>query len=166
MWKQEVIRVFALVVALIIGPALAAEKSVDSGNPYDNSRKTAKETAKPKAENTAKISAEDCARLIEHRPRDDVAYKPGVDVDGKPVTPADTSSAYRNLGNLSNVEFDIAFSPLKGAAAGRFGETSMSAGRIAYDINTGNMTFNGRPLNDPDKALIAKRCREKLRQNR
>jgi len=113
---------------------------------------------------TVKISADDCARLVAHKPRADVAYKPGVDVDGKYVAAADTNSTYAAINAPTKVEFDIAFNPLHAALAGRLSETSLSIGRVSYDIDSGAMTYNGKPLSDPDKVTLGKRCRDKLNQ--
>ncbi len=104
--------------------------------------------------------------MVEHQPRADVAYKPGVDVHGDPVAPADVSGQYSAIKPPSTVEFDIAFNPLHAALANRLSETSLSLGRVSYDINSGEMTYNSKPLSDPDKVHLSQRCREKLNQNK
>ncbi len=155
-------------VVVITGLIMPANAVVaQEGNPFKNSTTPAQAT-KPTPSNTGsttvKISAEDCARLVAHKPRADVAYKPGVDVHGKPVTSADTDPSYAGLKAPKTVEFDIAFSPLHAALANRFAETKLSIGRVRYDINSGEMTFNGKPLSDTDKVTLGKRCREKMKQ--
>ncbi len=110
------------------------------------------------AETKVKLSARDCKRLIEHQAAADVNYKPGVDVRGRKVVGADLDSEMK-LKLPSTVEFDIAFNPLKGTSATRFGETSAGVGRVKYDIGKNSFTFNGEPMNDKALAELAKKCR-------
>lgn len=95
-----------------------------------------------------------------------MAYKPGVDVDGDKVTPADLANPYSAIQPPAKVEFDIAFNPLHAAIAHRFGETKLSLGRVAYDINTGEMAFNGKPLSKGDKSQLAAGCRQRLKRSK
>jgi hypothetical protein len=108
------------------------------------------------------ISGEDCARLVEHRPRADVEFKPGVDVRGRPVAPADLPGSRMKYKLPKTIEFDIEFNPLKGETRTRFGETTVTVGRVKYDIGKRTFTFNGEPLSDPALADLARKCREIL----
>jgi hypothetical protein len=67
------------------------------------------------------------------------------------------------------LEFDIAFNPLNGAAATKFGQTSPSVGKICYDINRRKITFNGQPIGGADLADLADlaaKCREILKSGK
>ena len=57
-------------------------------------------------------------------------------------------------------EFDIAFNPLKGSSKNKFAETSLSVGKIRYDINRRKITFDGQPLANDDLAVLAAKCKE------
>jgi hypothetical protein len=111
-----------------------------------------------------RISRRDCLNLVEYRPDPDVAYRPGLDVRGKPVVPADLPGSSMAVRLPDQVEFDISFNPLKGKSRRRFGQTELYVGTVRYDLTTGEATFNGNPLTNPEKDEIARRCREVLRR--
>ena len=111
-----------------------------------------------------RIPRADCLALVPHQPDPDVAYKPGVDVRGRPVAPADLPGSRLRVDLPDQVEFDVSFSPLRGAAGNRFGDTELYVGTVRYNLKTGEATLNGVPLSDPQKAEIAARCREVLRR--
>jgi hypothetical protein len=109
-----------------------------------------------------RIPRADCLALVPHQPAPDVAYRPGVDVRGRPVAPADLPGSTLQVEVPDQVEFEVSFSPLRGAAGGRFGDTELYVGTVRYNLKTGEATLNGVPLSDPQKAEIAARCREVL----
>jgi len=109
-----------------------------------------------------KMSGKDCRRLIQDRARADVNYKPGVDVRGRKVRSANVKSSH-GIKLPRTIEFDIAFNPLKGTSASRFGETSASVGKVKYDMNKGTFTFNGQPIGDREQAKLARACRKTAR---
>jgi len=106
----------------------------------------------------AKITGRDCKRLLQHQARSDVKFKPGLDVRGRKVAGADLNNNIK-LKLPSTVEFNIAFNPLKGSAASRFGETSAGVGRVKYDMNKNSFTFNGQPMNARAIGTLAKQCK-------
>jgi len=110
------------------------------------------------ADTKVKVSGRDCKRLVQHQASSDVNYKPGVDVRGRRVAGADLAGGIK-LKLPKTVEFDIAFNPLKGTAATRFGETSSGVGKVKYDIGKNAFTFNGEPMNDKAVAELARKCR-------
>ena len=110
-----------------------------------------------------RIPRRDCQKLVEYQPDPSVAYSPGVDVRGKSVAPADLPGSGMTVQLPEQIEFDISFNPLKGAARRRFGNTELYVGTVGYDLKTGEATFNGVPLSNPEKDEIARRCREVLR---
>jgi hypothetical protein len=106
------------------------------------------------------ISKKDCARVVEHVPSDDVAYKAGVDAHGRAVKPADLPGSTLQVPLPDVLEFDIAFNPLKGNSKSKFAETSLSVGKIRYDINRRKITFDGQPLANDNLAVLAAKCKE------
>ena len=38
----------------------------------------------------------------------------------------------------------------------------MAVGKVRFDILTGALTLNGQPLTDPDQAMLARVCQERL----
>ena len=110
------------------------------------------------AETVIRIPRADCARLVEHRPMPDVAFKPGVDVRGKRVAPADLPGGNLRIEPPRQVEIEISFNPLRGGAGNRFGSSELIVGRVHFDLETGEATFNGKPLTDPEAAELARKC--------
>jgi hypothetical protein len=110
-----------------------------------------------------RIPREDCRRLVEHRPDPGAAYQPGKDVRGKPVAPADVPGGLR-LEPAEEVEFDISFNPLRGRSGDRFSGTELYVGTIRFNLQTGEATFNGAPLTDPEQAELARKCQDVLRR--
>ena len=158
-----------LVAFLITNNAVAAEKN----NPFTNKEQPTAQgfgatysapLDSGSTSSTVKITAEDCARLVAHKRQADVTFRAGVDVDGNYVTPADVSSSNVAINVPSKVEFDIAFNPLDKNLAGKVSKTSLSIGRVSYNIDSGAMSYNGKPLSIPDKVMLGQRCREKLSQ--
>ena len=112
------------------------------------------------------ITPKDCARVVDHVPASDVEFKAGVDAHGRPVAPADLAGSALKVPLPDVLEFDIAFNPLSGAAATKFGETSLSVGKIRYDINRRKITFNGQPIGSDDLAVLAEKCRKLLKSGK
>lgn len=110
------------------------------------------------AETSVRIPRADCAKLVEHHPAPDVAYRPGVDVRGKPVPPADLPGSDFSAILPDHVAFDVSFNPLRGKTARRFGRSEFVVGRVRVDLRTGQTTFNGEPLTDPEQAELALKC--------
>ncbi len=111
-----------------------------------------------------RVSRKDCQSLVRYVPDPGVAYRPGVDVNGKPVAPADLPGSSIRSVLPETVEFDVSFYPLARGRGGRFDQSEMYVGTVRYDLNTGEVLFNGVPLTDPEKDEMAQRCRAALRQ--
>jgi hypothetical protein len=110
-----------------------------------------------------RIPRVDCQRMVEHRPDPGIDYKPGRDVRGKAVPPADLPGSGLQLEPADQVEFEISFNPLQGGSAGRFGSTELFVGTVQFDLRTGQATFNGVPLSDPEQAELSRKCSEALK---
>lgn len=115
------------------------------------------------AAETVEITDEACARAEAHVPNADVAFKPGVDVQGNAVAPADLPSR-GGIKLPQSFTIDIAV-PLKKIASSTAGkieaEASLPVGKLGVDIASGQVTFNGEPLGDPELAAIAEACRKR-----
>ncbi|MPY75266.1 MAG: hypothetical protein GEU87_13490 [Alphaproteobacteria bacterium] len=110
-----------------------------------------------------RIPRDDCRRMVEHRPDPGIDYKPGTDVRGKAVPPADLPGGGLRLEPADEVEFDISFNPLQGGQAGRFGATELFVGTVRFNLKSGEATFNGVPLSDPQQAELSRKCSAILR---
>ena len=115
-------------------------------------------TVTPVWSETVRIAKADCRRLVEHSAAPDVTFKPGIDVRGKKVAPAGGPAEPAN-GKLvpKKIEFSIALNPLRGGGA-RFGETSLGAATVRFDMKTRRATLNGQEL--------TRKCRKFLRKSK
>ena len=99
---------------------------------------------------------------MRHRPSNDVNYKPGVDAYGRAVAPADLpgSATFKTPNEITisltmdilekfGVDADSALGSLSGEA---------SFGEIKYNIGSGKMTLDGKPLGDPEVEALATAC--------
>lgn len=111
-----------------------------------------------------RVSRKDCQSLVRYVPDPDVAYKPGVDVHGRPVAPADLPGSQLQAIVPKTVEFDLSFYPLARARGGRFDQSELYVGTVRYDLDTGEVLFNGVPLTNPEKDELAHRCRQALQR--
>ncbi len=142
------------------------------------------------------ISRDDCARLVRYSKPAGVDYEEGRDVRGRPVAPADLYDApdaelphviefdlvinpvdFARRGALARRLHELGEppSPDEKAALERdiqalelspFDNTRFAVGRVRYDMLTGRLLFNGRPLTDPLAAELAARCQEIRRAGR
>lgn len=145
------------------GSDASAQSETGAGaNPFTNKGEVANPRAPRKQGGFAiRISKRDCRHLVvTHQASGDVAYKPGVDVRGNPVAPADLDGGYQWIAP-DQIEFDLAFNPLRntGLDADAFANTNVNLGTVKYDILSGRLTLNGRPLADPLLAVIESQCR-------
>lgn len=142
--------------------AMAQSGTGEGANPFTNSGEVANPRAPRKSTGiTIHLTKRQCRQVVvSHKPAADVAYKPGVDVRGNPVAPADLSGGFEWVAP-NEIEFDLAFNPLgnTGLDPDDFANTSAGVGRIKYDILSGRLTLNGRPLSDPLLAVIENQCR-------
>ena len=137
----------SLVIAVLLGTALPVPSAVQAADG-----------------NQMRIPRRDCQQLVQYRPDPGVAYKPGVDVRGRPVAPADMPGSGISVEPPDQVTFEINFDPLKGENRFRYLNPNLYVGTVVYDLSTGQATFNGVPLTDPEKDEIAERCRAALRR--
>ena len=116
------------------------------------------------------ISKQDCQRAIQHIPSPDVAYKAGVDVHGKPVVPADLPSNGNGIKLPDQIEFKYSINPTNfGLTAAQASSQSqlvtgnnsqLPVATIKYDLASGLLTVNGKPLAGNDQQGIAEECRK------
>ena len=112
---------------------------------------------------TVTVTRADCQRLVRHLPGADVAYQPGVDVQGRPVVSADLNGGSR-IRLPETFSFDIRIQPIDFVRRG-LNETTLGVGTVTFDLD-GNVSFNGVPLVEQDRAALARRCQERLNGNR
>jgi hypothetical protein len=145
----------ALMVSLMAAPAFA-----------QNANEHAGEQAGEVAVTHASVSLEDCQRLVKYTPSADVAYKPGVDVHGNAVKPAeDKPFGAIEVPQEIVIDFGIDLAGRYGfGAAGLFDATAGIA-TIKYDIGTGGLTVNGKPLLNADSQAIEAACALRLQQD-
>ncbi len=109
-----------------------------------------------------RMSRDHCRWLVEHIPADDVAYKPGVDVRGKPVKPADLNSS-ATMAIPRNVDIDLTLPHLLSDKLVRLYGRLKAEARVGYvtvDTKTGDATYNGKTLRDPETAELITFCRD------
>lgn len=116
------------------------------------------------------ISKQDCQRAIQHIPSADVAYKAGVDVHGKPVVPADLPSNGGGIKLPDQIEFKYKINPTNFASTATQAasqsqlttgnNSQMTVATIKYDLASGLLTVNGKPLSGTDQQGIAEECRK------
>jgi hypothetical protein len=111
-----------------------------------------------------RVSRKDCQKLVRYVPDPGVAYKPGVDVHGRPVAPADLPGSRIQAVLPKTVEFDVSFYPLAGHGPTRFDQSELYVGTVTYNLENGEVLFNGVPLTNPEKDELARRCRHALQQ--
>jgi len=117
------------------------------------------------------VSLEDCRRLTRHKARDDVAYKAGVDVHGNAVAPADLPSPEAlPLGAIKVpdeivIDFGLDLAGRYGFGAAAMFDATAGIATIEYDIGSGGLTFNGKPLLDEDARAIERACKLRQQQN-
>jgi len=142
--------------------ALAQSATGEGANPFTNSGEVANPRAPRKSTGfTIQLTKRQCRQVIvSHKASNDVAYEPGVDVRGNPVAPADLAGGFEWI-TPDTIEFDLAFNPLgnTGLDPDDFANTSAKVGHIKYDILSGNLTLNGRPIADPLLAILEAQCR-------
>lgn len=145
-----------------VSGALAQSETKPGANPFTNQGEIANPRAPRKGDGvTIRLTKRQCRHLVvSHKASGDVAYKPGLDVRGNPVVPADLSGGFEWI-TPDEIEFDLAFNPLgnTGLDADDFSNTNANVGTIKYDILSGRLTLNGRPLSDPLLAVIENQCR-------
>lgn len=112
------------------------------------------------------VSLEDCKRLTRHKARDDVAYTPGVDVRGKAVAPAEIQP----LGAIKVpdeivIDFGLDLAGRYGFGAAALFDATAGIATIEYDLASGGLTFNGKPLLDEDARAIERACKLRLQDN-
>ncbi len=106
------------------------------------------------------IDERDCRRAVRHVARGDVAYKPGVDVRGNPVVPADLAgtTAYKGPEKITiSLSFDLLESFGIDTGVGVL-IPEVNAGTVTYDIGSGRLEIDGKPLLDEEVAALVAAC--------
>lgn len=114
------------------------------------------------AEGNMQVDRATCARLVGHTPSADVAYRPGVDVRGRPVASADLDGEGQAspLQLPQTFETNVAMNPMDKLSTTKYANSTMSAGKVAYDTASGQVSYNGQPITSSQTAALTKACRE------
>ena len=101
-----------------------------------------------------------CRNVVRHVPSADATYRPGVDVRGKPVAPADLpSSGAIVLPEVIEIPLDIPLSQLLGPATPAWAaHVDAKLGTMTVNTRTGEVSYNGRPLQDIEAADLIAAC--------
>ena len=78
-----------------------------------------------------------------------------------PADDAVSSAAAASVSSSSNTALIAA-----NRKAQKYGSLNMSVGKVRFNIKTGALTFNGKPLTDPDQGALAEACKEILKRGR
>jgi len=113
-------------------------------------------TSKPAA--TSTITDKDCAQLADYQPSADVNYKPGVDVDGNPVAPADLTPNVVTAPKKISFDISADYAGQLGITLPAGSQALASVGKVTVDTATGEVTFNGKPVEGDAMAALKNAC--------
>lgn len=163
--------IFALFLIGIVTPAAAGD-----ANPFTNATGSGggssrevdgpavpKPDAKP--EILLRMSRKDCERLLRRVDVPGADYVPGVDVRGNKVASANLKGTLTAADILpEEIAFELALNPLASAGnaalATTFSESSASFGNVRFNLSSGSLTLNGKPLNDSTEQDMIPLCRQ------
>ena len=110
-----------------------------------------------------KISKRDCQRLARKQANASADYRPGVDVRGRKVAGADLNSGKRlKLPNTLSFDISTDLGALTGKSIGKGKIGDAKIGTVKFDINSGNMTFNGQRISGRAQAQLSAKCKQVL----
>ncbi|MCW8915448.1 MAG: hypothetical protein OQK24_06280 [Magnetovibrio sp.] len=111
----------------------------------------------------ASVKTKDCKRLMKRNARVGANYKAGVDVRGKKVKSADLDGGSNfKLPKEITIDFGLDLAGKYGISGTSGYEATAGIGTIKYDLGSGALTFNGKPMNTSDQAKIQKACAKVL----
>lgn len=101
-----------------------------------------------------------CRMLVRHYPDPGVVYQPGVDVKGRPVLPADLGLQLPLGPLLPEVVLALPLDRFAPRILKRgLGRSDVIVGRITLDPLSGDVLFNGRPMDDGRRQTVVALCR-------
>ncbi len=115
------------------------------------------------AKDKVSVSSKDCKRLA-RKGTDGAGYKAGVDARGKKVRGADLGGGSPiKLPRVLSFDINADMSKyMSDSAKEKLGDAESKVGTVKFDINSGAMTFNGKPLTGRDQAELRARCKRAL----
>ncbi|MFC3676640.1 hypothetical protein [Ferrovibrio xuzhouensis] len=151
-----------------LGPALAAEKGATAGI-------GAESTGAGEPAPVIAMSVADCRRLLAridsadilHQPDPGVNYQPGRDVDsqGRPIAPADLpGSNPLPLDGMIELPIRLPLSQLTGikVPSSIADESKLRIATVGIDPMTGQLSFNGQPLQPTAEDAVTRACRDAM----
>ena len=113
---------------------------------------------KPAANKVPVIADKDCAAVVAYQPSADVDYKPGVDVNGKPVMPADLTPSVVKPPEKYSFDLNLDAAKLLGLPVPAGTQGLMTVGKVAIDSVSGQVTWNGQPMEGDAMAALQAAC--------
>jgi hypothetical protein len=113
---------------------------------------------------TSSITLTDCQMLAEYKPSADTDYKPGVDANGKPVTPADLNPSPVKLPEKYSFDLNLNEASNLGITLPPGSQGLMKVGTVSID-KSGQVTFNGQPMEDSAVTALKAACAAKTAKN-
>lgn len=165
-----------IVFLLMLG--IATPATAGDTNPFTNatgsgegSTRQVDDAAVPKPDAKPEIllrmSRKDCERLLRRVDVPGADYVPGVDVRGNKVASANLKGTLTAADILpEEIAFELALNPLASAGnaalATTFSESSASFGSVKFNLSSGSLTLNGKPLLDSSEQDMVALCRQAL----
>ena len=110
-----------------------------------------------------KISKRDCQRLARKYTNAGANYRPGVDVRGRKVAGADLNPNKRlKLPSTLSLDISTDLGNLTGKSIGKGKVGDAKVGTVKFDINSGEMTFNGQRISGRGQAELSAKCKNVL----
>lgn len=140
----------AVLLSLAVQPALAQSKNPllnPSGTPVLNPGKQ------------PVLAPEACRQIAEYQPDPGahVAYEPDVDVHGKPVAGANLKNSPVTAPRVIQFSIDADVAQYAGIPLPE-GQNLATVGVVEVDTQTGDMNFNGKPIEGPALAALKSLC--------
>jgi hypothetical protein len=113
------------------------------------------------AAQTVVVDTAACRVLTVHQPAPDVAFRPGVEALGRPVAPADLGGGPSPVARSFAFDLNADLRPYLRPGSALF-QPQLNVGRVVVGTD-GTVLFNGRRLDDGDRAALAAACRRVAR---
>ena len=115
------------------------------------------------ARSQVNISKRDCQRLVRKQTNASADHRPGVDVRGRTVAGADLNSGKRlKLPSTLSIGISTDLGTLTGKSIGTKKIDDAKICTVKFDINSGNMTFNGQCNSSRAQAELSAKCKQVL----
>lgn len=111
-----------------------------------------------------KVSGKACEKLLQKYRTNGADYTPGVDVRGNPVVGADLNGAAQKFNFPKEIEFDLTLNLFEQAGlatlADLFPDGTTSLGKVKYNVVSGRLTVDGKPLVEGQEKALSAACQQ------